>query len=272
MALLSIIIPVFNEPDLPVLIEKLYDVVFECEREIIIVDDGSTDGTREWLVQNQNFYDYRLIVMKKNSGKGAAVKQGLRVSRGTIMVIQDGDLEYEPFEIPGVIAPILRGKTKVCYGSRYLDANRRSNAISWIKAHGIKNYIMYLGGRLINSLFNFLCQSRLTDVSTCYKAFAIPFLKTIPAKGNGFELEHELTMKIIKQTTIQEVPIHYNPRSYNEGKKITIVDGIKIFTSIVHSCLINSFRAPAVSREKVPHSFHPPGSMMSREILSTKQL
>lgn len=221
MTKLSIIIPAYNEEST---IEKLLDKVRaieipNVEKEIIVVDDCSTDKTFEILKKQK---DLKIIRQKKNQGKGAAFKIGLKHSTGDIIIVQDADLEYDPEDIKLCVEPILKNQAKVVYGSRELNKNN--------KAHS--GFLYFLGGRLVTFVTNFLYHSCLTDEPTCYKCFDAALLKSIKIDGNGFEWEPEITAKIIKKgIEIKEVPISYFPR--REGKKIKYRDGLKAIWTLI---------------------------------------
>jgi len=223
---ISIIIPVYNELRyLPKLIEKVLLVKWPNELgvEIIVVDDGSNDGSVEWLKKNSQQFGLLTFFHEKNRGKGAALKTGFFHACGEVVVVQDSDLEYDPNELINVTMPIISKQTKVCYGSRHLKKGWTQN--DFLKKQ--RGYLFaYLGGRFITYFCNFLYGSNLTDEPTCYKAFERKFLQTISLISEGFELEPELTAKILKRTSILEVPIHYYPRSYEDGKKINWKDGV----------------------------------------------
>jgi glycosyltransferase involved in cell wall biosynthesis len=225
---ISIIIPSYNEIKyLPKLLDKVLAVKWpqNLQAELIVVDDGSNDGTHNWLRENTSRLGFRYIYHSQNKGKGAAIRSGIAESKGNIIVVQDADLEYDPNELVEVINPIISGITKVCYGSRYLKRDQIENGRSWVKKH--RGYFFaYVGGRAVTHFCNLLYGSKLTDEPTCYKAFAADLLRVIPLSSSGFELEPEITAKVLKRTTILEVPIHYYPRTYEEGKKIKWKDGV----------------------------------------------
>jgi len=232
--LLSIIIPYYNEPTLLQVIDNLYKINFQnqIQIEIIVIDDGSTDGTTELLEEYINKYsNLKLIKHSENKGKGAAIKTALLHCFGEIIIIQDADLEYNPSEIPKVIQPVIDGKTLVCYGSRHLGKEQIKKNLLWFKKHARHAILPYLGGRIITLACDLLFFVQLTDILTCYKAFNANLIKQILLKNNGFEMEGELTVKILKKTNIIEVPISFEPRTIAEGKKIRLKHGIKfLFT------------------------------------------
>ena len=214
---LSIIIPVFNEKQtiLEILnkIELVDLSVFPCDKEIIIVDDFSTDGTRDILKPLEN--KYKIIYHEKNMGKGSAIRTGLKEVTGGIVIIQDADMEYDPNDYAKLIKPIIEGTAKVVYGSRYLVSNKMSSLS------------FYLGGRYLSILTNLLYGTNITDEPTCYKVFRTDVIKNIPLVCTRFEFCPEVTAKVAKQgIAIQEIPISYHPRQKSEGKKINWRDGI----------------------------------------------
>ncbi len=212
---LSIIIPIYNEKaTLLKILEKVERAdTLGLEKEIILIDDGSTDGTKELLKTLEN--QYKIIYHQKNQGKGAALKNGFKAATGEFILIQDADLEYSPQNYPQLLRPALENKADVVFGSRNLKKNPTDN---------LK---FYLGRRLTNLFLNILCGSRLTDYWTCYKVFKAPVIKNLVLECNRFDIEGEMTVKIIKKGyKIIEVPIDYFPRSAKTGKKIKPKDGL----------------------------------------------
>lgn len=222
---LSIIMPVYNERNtIKESIEQVLKIPLELERELIIVDDGSTDGTREILQQMAQMYNdtIYLLLHECNLGKGKAVRTGIANASGDFIVIQDADLEYDPKDYPVLLEPILAGKADVVYGSRFLGIHR-----CFMFWH-------YLGNKIISGLINVLFNNMLTDIETCYKMFKADLIKSIPLKSNDFKIEVEITAKILKRNyRIYEVPISYHGRTYEEGKKIGWVDGVKAIMAII---------------------------------------
>jgi len=208
---LSVIIPVFNESKtIKEIIEKVKAV--DIEKEIIVVDDFSTDGTREILKQIEGV---KLIFHEKNKGKGAAIRSGIAAVTGSYVIIQDADLEYDPEEYHKVLAPILRGEAQVVYGSRFSGEIKHMSL-----THS-------LGNKFLTLATNILYGAGVTDMETCYKMIKADILKNLKLKANRFEFEPEVTVKILKRgIKIQEVPISYKGRKWLEGKKITWRDGI----------------------------------------------
>jgi len=212
---LTVIIPVFNEKaTIEQIIKKVKKV--PVEKEIIVVDDGSTDGTVEILKEiSEKDKNINIILKEKNEGKGSAIREGLKCVNGDVVVIQDADLEYEPTDWIGMLKVIDEKKADVVYGSRVLGKNKKSS------------FVFYLGGRMLSIITNFLYGAGITDEPTCYKMFRAEIIKSLNLKCRGFEFCPEVTAKIRKKgIKIYEVPIHYNPRSIKEGKKIKWKDGI----------------------------------------------
>jgi len=207
---LSIIVPVFNEKNtIKEIIEKIENVSLPIEKEIIVVDDGSSDGTEEILRQLKEKFNFILIRHPKNQGKGAAIKTGFSFSAGDFILIQDADLEYDPNDYPILIKPLLENNVSVVYGSRNLLKNPRFST----------KY--YFGGRLLTFIFNLLFGTKLTDINTGYKVFRKDVFKSIRLREDDFAFCEEVTCKITKKDyKIKEVPIHYLPRSFRDGKKI----------------------------------------------------
>ena len=214
---LSIIIPCYNEKNTILkILEKIKDVnLFEIEKEIIIIDDFSIDGTREILT---SLHDYNIIFNDKNYGKGFSIREGLKQASGEIIIIQDADLEYNPQNYKDLVQPILENNVQVVYGSRVIGPNRT------IHSH----YSFYLGGLFLTRLTNVLYHSKLTDQPTCYKVFKKSILDAIELKENRFGFCSEVTSKLLlKNIEPYEVPIDYFPRNKSDGKKISWKDGIR---------------------------------------------
>ena len=235
--LLSIIIPVYNEEHL---VAKLLIKVMELQldngmrKEIIVVDDGSTDGTRraiENLLKDFVGAEIQWLLHEKNRGKGAAVRTGIEAAHGDIIIIQDADLEYDPEDIREVARPILEHQSRIVYGSRILreKALGRSGIFGLITGKHPHSYVLaYLGGVAITQWINLLSGARLTDEPTCYKCFHRSALEGIRIEHDDFAWEPEVTMKVLKRDfRILEVPISYHPRKNKDGKKINWKDGVK---------------------------------------------
>jgi glycosyltransferase involved in cell wall biosynthesis len=217
--LLSIIIPAFNEAAfLPEVIRRVEETPYD--KEIIIVDDGSTDGTREYL-KGLASEGIKVIVHEKNMGKGAAMRTGIAVASGDVVIVQDADLEYDPKDYPVLLEPIMQGKADVVYGSRFLGG-----------PHRVLFFWHSVGNSFITLISNMFTDLNLTDMETGYKAFRKKVFEVITIESNRFGFEPEITAKVAKKGfRIYEVPISYSGRSYQEGKKITWKDGIKaVFT------------------------------------------
>jgi glycosyltransferase involved in cell wall biosynthesis len=212
---LSVIIPCYNErATVATVIERVRSV--ELAYEIIVVDDGSTDGTREILAQIDPGEDLKIILHDHNQGKGAAVRTGFKAATGNVFLIQDADLEYDPREYPILLRPIQEGISKVVYGSRFLGGPR--------KAMFFWNMV---ANRTLTLVTNILYNSILSDMETCYKVFCAEVVRDIPLRSKRFDFEPEITAKVLKRGhRIYEVPISYNGREWEEGKKITWKDGV----------------------------------------------
>lgn len=224
---LSVVIPVYNERN--TIREILSRVeaadIGNLEREIIVVDDGSKDGTREILKEYEK--KYQIIYQPVNRGKGAALRTGFLATHGDIVVIQDADLEYNPSEYRCLIKPILDGNADVVYGSRFVGS----------EPHRVLYYWHALGNRILTTLSNIFTNLSLTDMETCYKAFTGNIIREIAPclKSNRFGFEPEITARIAKRNLrIYEVGISYRGRTYKEGKKINWKDGVKAIVAIIY--------------------------------------
>lgn len=236
MTKLSIIIPFYNEPTLFQMLEQLDNMVLQAgvDREYIAVNDGSTDDTANRLKEKiQDYPRLQLYEHPVNRGKGEALKTGLQHCTGDIIIVQDADLEYHPDDIPAVIQPLLEGISKVCYGSRHLGKEQKKQNLIWFRKHFQHSLFAALGGRLITYSFNIFFFAHLTDALTCYKAFDAQLIKSLPLKSSGFELESEITARILRKTKILEVPVSYTARTRSEGKKIRLKDGFKSFATLI---------------------------------------
>ena len=218
---LSVIIPIYNEKST---IEHIVQAVAASpiETEIILVDDCSTDGTRELLPALEGRVA-QILYHEKNRGKGAAIRTGLAAATGDMVIIQDADLEYDPAEYPTLIAPILAGKADVVYGSRFTGQERR-----------VLFFWHYLGNKSLTLFSNMLTNLNLTDMETCYKVFRTEVIRRVTLRCNRFGFEPEVTAKIARLgVRIYEVPCSYHGRDYGEGKKIGWKDGVAAFWHII---------------------------------------
>ena len=212
--LLSVVMPAFNERST---IEEIVDRVLAVPLriELIIVDDGSTDGTRDILQQLAATRPIKLVLQERNAGKGSALRRGFQEVTGDLVVIQDADLEYSPEEFPELISLICEGRADVVYGSRFLGRHR------------VFLFTHYAGNLVLNLVTNVLYNTMLTDMETCYKVMRTRVLRSFALQSNGFGIEPEMTAKIFKRRyRVYEVPITYDGRGYEEGKKITWRDGV----------------------------------------------
>lgn len=232
----SVVIPVFNElPTIEELLCRVQDS--EVEKEIVVVDDGSSDGTQEFLHQlgeattqhnpgvmtlprtgvELRTDNIRVFFQEKNCGKGAALRRGFQESRGEIVIIQDADLEYDPQDYGRLVEPIRQGVADVVFGSRFLGG-----------PHRVLFFWHYVGNKILTTLSNMCTNLNLSDVWTCYKVFRKEVLEKLELRENRFGIEPEMTARIAKGGwRVYEVPISYNGRTYNEGKKITWKDGFR---------------------------------------------
>lgn len=219
--LLSVIMPVYNERET---IEEIIDMVMneKTPKELIIVDDCSVDGAREFLKEYSR-EGVRIFFHDVNQGKGAAIRTGQQHVNGDMVVIQDADLEYDPNEYPRLIRPILHNNADVVYGSRFIGEEKR-----------VLYFWHSLGNRFLTLLSNMMTNLNLSDMETCYKAFRTETFKKITIESDRFGMEPELTAKVAKMgCRVYEVPISYHGRSYSEGKKITWRDGVSAIWCII---------------------------------------
>jgi glycosyltransferase involved in cell wall biosynthesis len=212
--LLSVVMPAYNEQaTIDEIIRRVLAVPIRIE--LIVVDDCSTDGTRDLLQALQRELRFKLVLQPANAGKGSALRAGFREVTGDIVVIQDADLEYSPEEYPSLIELICAGRADVVYGSRFLGRHR------------VFLFTHYLGNKLLTLVTNVLYNTILTDMETCFKVMRVEVLRSFTLRSDGFGIEPELTAKIFKRRfRVYEIPITYNGRSYDEGKKITWRDGL----------------------------------------------
>jgi len=220
---LSVIVPVYNERNtVPEIIRRVRAVELPdgIEREVIVVDDGSADGTRDVLRQLGDS-TVRVVLHECNRGKGAALRTGFGLATGDYVLVQDADLEYDPNDWPKLIKPVAEGKARVVYGSRFTGERRNMLFLHWI------------GNRFLSLATNVLYNTTLSDMETCYKLIDRSLLEGIELKCERFDIEPEITAKILKRgVRIYEVPISYTGREFDEGKKITWKDGFAAFWTL----------------------------------------
>lgn len=215
---LSVVIPVYNEiATLEELVRRVQAV--DIDKELVLVDDGSTDGTRELLGRLQKQYDnVRIHLHEANQGKGAALRTGFKHCKGDIVIVQDADLEYDPAEYPRLIKPILDGRADVVYGSRFVGGDE----------HRVLYFWHMVGNRFLTLLSNMMTNLNLTDMETCYKVFRREVIQDITIEEDRFGFEPEITAKMArKRVAIYEIGISYSGRTYDEGKKIGWRDGVR---------------------------------------------
>ena len=220
---ISVVMPVFNEvKTLREIVKRVEDV--DLEKELIIVDDCSTDGTREILRSMERNPGIRVCYQEKNMGKGAALRTGFKYITGDIVIIQDADLEYNPQEYHKLIRPILDGRADVVYGSRFITTEERRVLLFWHT----------FGNSFITLLSNIFTNLNLTDIETCYKVFKADVIRSLTIEENRFGFEPEITAKIAKKRCrIYEIGISYSGRDYSEGKKIGWKDGLRALWCIL---------------------------------------
>lgn len=234
---LSIVIPVYNEiRTIKTVIETVAKTLPNVDKEIIVVDDGSTDGTREWLSQrlphrvpnyppSEPLEPFKLILQPQNKGKGAALRAGFEAASGDVIVIQDADLEYDPRDWADMWWLIAESKADVVFGSRFYG-----------KPHRVLYFHHYLGNKAISMLLNLVCNTMLSDIEVCYKMFRKEVLEEIALTCDGFGFEVEFTMKVARSQRrwrLYEVGVSYYGRTYDEGKKISWKDGVRALWLIV---------------------------------------
>ncbi|HYT94895.1 MAG TPA: glycosyltransferase family 2 protein [Gemmataceae bacterium] len=227
---LSVVIPVYNEKQwIRELLRRVHAV--PIPKEIIIVDDCSTDGTRDILRELESD-TVRVVYQVVNQGKGAALREGFKHATGDVVLVQDADLEYDPSEYPRLIQPIIENRADVVYGSRFIG-----------ESHRVLYFWHYVANKMLTTLSNMFTNLNLTDMETCYKVFRREVLQGIQLKSNRFGFEPEITAKIAKKRgpswRIYEIPVSYSGRTYEEGKKIGLKDALQAFYCIVRYWLFN---------------------------------
>ncbi|MBN2499871.1 MAG: glycosyltransferase family 2 protein [Anaerolineales bacterium] len=225
---ITAIMPVYNEEDtLREIVKRVKDV--GLVNEILIVDDGSVDGTREILKELEQLPDVNVILKERNQGKGSAVITGIKAAQGDIIIIQDADLEYDPRDYPGLFKPLEEGIADVVYGSRFLGGPRRP-ILFW----------NMVANKILTFVTNILYNNILTDMETGYKVFRKEVVEGMTLHARGFEFEPEFTAKLLKRNVrIYEVPISFNPRPYDEGKKIKAKDGFIAMWALIKYRFVN---------------------------------
>jgi glycosyltransferase involved in cell wall biosynthesis len=222
--LLSIIVPVYNEVrTVRAVLDRLLTISLPIPREVLVVDDGSTDGTPAVLAQAiADGVGVRLLTAERNGGKGSAIRRGLAAARGTIIAIQDADLELDPQQLATLVAPIVARETDVVYGSRFLDGARPGSSLS------------VAANRLLTGLTNVLYGGALTDMETCYKIIRADVARSLALTANRFEIEPEITARLLRRGhRIRELPVRFDPRSRAQGKKIGWRDGVRAVQVLV---------------------------------------
>jgi glycosyltransferase involved in cell wall biosynthesis len=239
---LSVVVPAFNEAaTVRALVRRIRAVPLDIE--LIVVDDGSTDGTTDTLLEleSEGVVD-RLVLHVRNHGKGAALRDGFAEATGDVVVVQDADLEYDPMELPALLEPILHGWADAVYGSRFLGG-----------PHRVHLFWHYVGNRIVTLASNLFTDLNLTDMETCYKMVRRDLLATLPLTRNRFGIEPEITARLAQAgARIYELPVSYRGRSYDEGKKIRWADGIAALWHVVRCNLLPPRARPWTPPERAP--------------------
>jgi glycosyltransferase involved in cell wall biosynthesis len=252
---LSVVMPVYNERNtLHTIVARVLDVPLPIE--LLCVDDGSKDGSREILAELAAQYpELRVVLQPHNMGKGAALRRGIQEATGDYVVIQDADLEYDPQEYPLLLEPLLQGRADVVYGSRFMGG----------APHRVLYFWHSVGNRLLTLMSNCITNLNLTDMETCYKVFRREIIQSIPLEENRFGFEPEVTVKIAKlHLRVYEVGISYSGRTYEEGKKIGWKDGVRAIWCMVKYAMKD---VPAVAPAEIPAN---PGGQFQREQASNE--